>query len=215
MRGECDYRIVGPLRYRGAPVTIDDMLAEALATAAALLADLDAYSPGEATGAEARVTGAVARRTPATALHPLLYSRLRQSGFRPTRGNVRLHTRAGTLRPLVWLNPRADCRKYLTRATRGFHLRRSAALTSLLSATLVAACAAALRPRLLSQRQRQSRCLPRLRRHRRLLRLPTLDSDCDSNAECPCRRATPSPIPTPAPTATPTPTPAPTPTCRP
>ena len=57
MRAECDYRITGPLLHQGMPITIDDMLAEALATAAALLADLDAYSPGEASGAEARVTG--------------------------------------------------------------------------------------------------------------------------------------------------------------
>ena len=57
MRAECDYRIVGPLLYRGAAFTSDDTLVEALATAATLLADLDAYSPGEATGAEARVTG--------------------------------------------------------------------------------------------------------------------------------------------------------------
>lgn len=57
MRGECDYRMVEPLLHQGMPITIDDLLAEALATAAALLADLDAYSPGEATGDEARVTG--------------------------------------------------------------------------------------------------------------------------------------------------------------
>lgn len=58
MRGECDYRMVEPLLHQGMPITIDDLLAEALATAAALLADLDVYSPGEASGAEARVTGA-------------------------------------------------------------------------------------------------------------------------------------------------------------
>ena len=58
MRAECDYRIDGPLRYRGMPIPIDDLLAMALATAAALLADLEAYSPGESTGTEARMTGA-------------------------------------------------------------------------------------------------------------------------------------------------------------
>ena len=57
MRAECDYRIAGPLRYEGRAITIDDILAEALVTAATLLADLDAYSSGESTGAEARVTG--------------------------------------------------------------------------------------------------------------------------------------------------------------
>ena len=57
MRAECDYRIDGPLRYRGRPATVDDVLAEALVTAATLLADLEAYSPGESTGVEARVTG--------------------------------------------------------------------------------------------------------------------------------------------------------------
>ncbi len=57
MRAECDYRVAGPLQHERMIVTIDELLAEALSTAAALLADLDAYSPGESTGAEARVTG--------------------------------------------------------------------------------------------------------------------------------------------------------------
>ena len=57
MRAECDYRVAGPLQYRGRPISIGDMLAEALATGTALLTDLDAYSPGESTGNEARVTG--------------------------------------------------------------------------------------------------------------------------------------------------------------
>ena len=57
MRAECDYRIVDPLQYERTNITIDDLLAEALVTAAAILTDLEAYSPGEATGAEARVTG--------------------------------------------------------------------------------------------------------------------------------------------------------------
>ena len=57
MRAECDYRIAGPLQFERMAITIDDLLTEALITAGALLADLDAYSPGEATGAEARVTG--------------------------------------------------------------------------------------------------------------------------------------------------------------
>ena len=57
MRAECDYRIAGPLRYEGRAITIDDILAEALDIASALLSDLDAYSLGESTGAEARVTG--------------------------------------------------------------------------------------------------------------------------------------------------------------
>ena len=57
MRAECDYRIDGPLRYEGTTTTIDAMLARTQLVAAALLADLDAYSLGESTGAEARVTG--------------------------------------------------------------------------------------------------------------------------------------------------------------
>lgn len=57
MRGECDYRLDELLQYAGRLITLDQMLSRALATATALLTDLDAYSPGEATGAEARVTG--------------------------------------------------------------------------------------------------------------------------------------------------------------
>ena len=59
MRGECDYRLGAPLRYRGTMLTLDKLLDRALAVAAGLRAALDAYSPGESLdGTEYRVTGA-------------------------------------------------------------------------------------------------------------------------------------------------------------
>ena len=57
MRGECDYRLGELLRHAGRPITVDQMLSRAMAIATALFSDLDAYSPGESTGDEARVTG--------------------------------------------------------------------------------------------------------------------------------------------------------------
>ena len=45
LRGECDYRVGAPLRYAGSEATLSTVVAEALETAAACLAALDAYSP--------------------------------------------------------------------------------------------------------------------------------------------------------------------------
>ena len=58
MRGECDYQIGAELRYEQGTMALADMVSRALATAAACLAALDAYSPGEsADGSEWRVSG--------------------------------------------------------------------------------------------------------------------------------------------------------------
>ena len=58
MRGECDYRVGAPLRYERVEVALPTMVAQALETAAACLAALDSYSPGEsADGSEWRVSG--------------------------------------------------------------------------------------------------------------------------------------------------------------
>lgn len=58
MRGECDYQIGAELRYEQGTMPLAAMVSRALATAAACLAALDAYSPGEsADGSEWRVSG--------------------------------------------------------------------------------------------------------------------------------------------------------------
>ena len=58
MRGECDYRVGAPLRFAGAEEPLSTIVERALETAAACLAVLDAYSPGEsADGSEWRVSG--------------------------------------------------------------------------------------------------------------------------------------------------------------
>ena len=58
MRGECDYQIGAELRFERGTMALGTMVAQALETAAACLAALDAYSPGEsADGSEWRVSG--------------------------------------------------------------------------------------------------------------------------------------------------------------